>query len=397
MPIIRILVAEPVDEQRSNIKRLVNSLEDNIRIVGEAVNGEELIEKAYDLKPHVVLVDANMPIIDGLMVTETLTKEIPAIKVVIMAMDDSTEMYRNAMRAGAKDFLAKPFSHKELSETLINLYEKWLKNTEAFLKSQIAKSICVYSTKGGVGRTTIAVNLAVALASSNKKTLLIDNSLHFGDVAIMLNLSTKKTIGDILSKGEINFDNIERQITKHPCGLDLLLAPRDPAVAETIKPADLVKIFDTVAPMYQYVIFDMPSTITEKELVILDKVDEIFLISTLEITALKNAKICLKTFKDIKLETKKVKIVLNKDIPNVGISSEDLEAGLASPVFATLPMESEIAQRHQNRGEAFFLTTPNCNLSRAINEIAEKLTTKQESNKKPEGLVSKVIKMLLGK
>lgn len=397
MPIIRILVAEPVDEQRSNIKRLINNQEDNIRIVGEAVTGEELIEKAYELKPHVVLVDSSMPVVDGLKATEIITKELPSVKVVAMSMDSSTEMYRNAMRAGAKDFLAKPFSEKDLVETLGNLYDKWLKNTEDFLKSQIARSICVYSTKGGVGRTTIAVNLAVALATGNKKTLLLDYSLQFGDVAIMLNLSTKKTIGDIVSKGEITFDTIERNITHHPCGLDLLLAPRDPAVAEAIKPADLVKIFDTVAPMYQYVIFDMPSTITEKELVILDKVDDIFLISTLEITALKNAKICLKTFKDIKLETKKVKIILNKDIPNVGISSEDLEAGLSSPVFATLPMESEIAQRHQNKGEAFILKAPNSALSRAINEIANRLSKKQDGINEKPSLMSKFISMLLGK
>lgn len=396
MPLIKILVAETIDEQRSNIRRLVNN-QDDIRIVGEALTGQELIDKAMELKPHIVLVDINMPEIDGLKATEILAKEMPRIQTVVMSMDSSTEKYRAAMKAGAKDFLAKPFSEKELIDTIGSIYEKWLEGTPDFLKSQVARSISVYSTKGGVGRTTIAVNLATALAKMGKKTLLIDASLQFGDVAIMLNLSTKKTIGEIIEKNELTLDNIERSITHHPCGLDVLLAPRDPAVAETIKPSDLSKIFDIVAPLYQYIVFDMSSTITEKELVILDKVDVIFLVATLEITALKNAKICLKTFKDIKLETKKIKVILNKEIPNVGISSADLESGLSTQVYATVPMESEIAQRFQNKGESFILNAPNSKISKAITDIAYKIAdTQQEQKKKPNAL-DKLIGLILGK
>lgn len=134
MPLIKILVAETIDEQRSNIRRLVNN-QDDIRIVGEALTGQELIDKAKELKPHIVLVDINMPEIDGLKATEILAKEMPRIQTVVMSMDSSTEKYRAAMKAGAKDFLAKPFSEKELIDTIGSIYEKWLEGTPDFLKS----------------------------------------------------------------------------------------------------------------------------------------------------------------------------------------------------------------------------------------------------------------------
>ena len=117
----------------------------------------------------------------------------------------------------------------------------------------------------------------------------------------------------------------------------------------------------------------MPATITEKELAILDKTNLLFLVATLEITSLKNTKTLLKTLQDINYDINKVKIILNKDMPDVGIDKASLETGLGIPVYATIPMDSILVQVSLNKGESFVLKSPASLISRTIIDVAEKL------------------------
>jgi len=349
--------------------------QDNIRIVGEARNGREAIDLVKELQPHVVLMDINMPEVDGLKAAEILAKDFPNVQTVIMSIQGEQEYFRRAMKAGAKDFLVKPFSTNDLVDTIQNVFNKWVKDRpELFANEPKADVLSFFSTKGGVGRTTLAVNLAVSLTSKGKKVLLIDASLQFGDVAITLNQPAKKTIYNLVENGdEITLGEIEKNIIKHECGLDLLLAPKEPAFAEAVKSEHILKIVETVQTMYNYIIFDLPPNVTEKELAILDRSNMVFLVATLEISSLKNTKICLKTFGDINFDLSKIKLILNKEIPNVGFGKEDLEAGLSIPVYATVPMESEIAQRSLNHGEAFVLKSPTSAIARSIIGMADRL------------------------
>ncbi|MBU1107302.1 MAG: response regulator [Candidatus Riflebacteria bacterium] len=373
-PRIKLLIADDMDELRSNVRRMLNN-QDNIRIVGEARNGREAIDLVKELQPHVVLMDINMPEVDGLKAAEILAKDFPNVQTVIMSIQGEQEYFRRAMKAGAKDFLVKPFSTNDLVDTIQNVFNKWVKDRpELFANEPKADVLSFFSTKGGVGRTTLAVNLAVSLTSKGKKVLLIDASLQFGDVAITLNQPAKKTIYNLVENGdEITLGEIEKNIIKHECGLDLLLAPKEPAFAEAVKSEHILKIVETVQTMYNYIIFDLPPNVTEKELAILDRSNMVFLVATLEISSLKNTKICLKTFGDINFDLSKIKLILNKEIPNVGFGKEDLEAGLSIPVYATVPMESEIAQRSLNHGEAFVLKSPTSAIARSIIGMADRL------------------------
>ena len=387
-----------MDELRSNVRRMLNN-QDNIRIVGEARNGEETIQLVKELHPHIVLMDINMPGLDGLKAAEILAKDFPNVQTVIMSIQSEQEYFRRAMKAGAKDFLVKPFSTNDLVDTIQNVFNRWVKDRpELFKNEPQAELLSFFSTKGGVGRTTLAVNLAVDLASKGKQVLLIDASLQFGDVAITLNQSAKKTIHNVVEAEELNLAEIERNIVKHSSGLHLLLAPKEPAFAEAIKSEHLKSIIDNVKTIYQYIIVDLPPNITDKELAVLDKSDLVLLVATLEISSLKNTKICLKTFSDINFDTSKIKLILNKEIPNVGIGRQDLEAGLSIPVFATVPMESEIAQRSLNHGEPFVLNSPTSEIAKAINKISEKVvgTTNGAAADTSKSAILKIKDLLFG-
>ncbi|HNW36492.1 MAG TPA: response regulator transcription factor, partial [Candidatus Ozemobacteraceae bacterium] len=104
-------------ELRSNVRRMLSNF-DNIRVVGEAGDGEEALAQIREVSPHIVLMDINMPKLDGLKATEMLAKERPNIQVVIMSIQSEQEYFRRAMKAGAKDFLTKPFSSNDLADTI---------------------------------------------------------------------------------------------------------------------------------------------------------------------------------------------------------------------------------------------------------------------------------------
>lgn len=371
-PKIKILIADDMIELRSNIRRMLSSY-DNIKIVGEAGDGESTIEQIKQLKPHIVLLDINLPKIDGLKVTEIITKEFPQVLVIIISVQGELEYLRRAMKAGAKDYLTKPFSANELIESINNTYNKWLKD-QITAHEKLGQIISIFATKGGVGRTTIATNLAISLAISNKKTLLFDASFQFGDVAISLNMKANKNIFNVIEKeSEINLQKLEANITKHPSGLDVLLAPVEPAYAEAIKPSHIKFIIDSIINDYDYIIIDTATTIGPNELQILDMTDLVLLIGTLEISSLKNTKLFVKTLNDIKYDLTKVKLVINKDIPNVGISKKDIEQGLSIPVFAAIPMDAETAQMALNQGEPFVLKFKKTPLAKAVEELASKI------------------------
>ncbi len=368
-------------ELRSNIRRMLAG-NDSFVVVGEASDGEDCLKKAKELSPHIILMDINMPGLDGLKVTEMLAKERPEIQVVIMSIQSEQEYFRRAMKAGAKDFLTKPFSSSDLVETIQNVFARWIKDrlaTQAENEPQ-AQVLTLFSTKGGVGKTTLAVNLAVSLALAGKRTLLMDCSLQFGDVAITMNLNSSKNIYYCVDKAaeEIAPSDVERAVSKHPSGLDLLLAPSEPAFAEAVKAAHVKQILEHLSPLYQYIIIDTAPHIGEVELAILDRTDLVFLVATLEISSLKNTKLCLKTLSDINFFTEKIKLIINKDIPNVGIGSKDIEAGLAIPVFASVPMDAETAQLSLNQGEPFVIKFPQSVLARSLVRIGRKIADPNE-------------------
>ncbi|MBF0542995.1 MAG: response regulator [Candidatus Riflebacteria bacterium] len=392
-PRIKVLIADDMVELRSNVRRMLTG-NDNIQVIGEANDGEEALKLAKELNPHLILMDINMPKIDGLRVTEILGKDRPDIQVVIMSIQGEQEYLRRAMKAGAKDFLTKPFSGTELVESIQNAFNNWIKDRPEYLQqASKAQVFTFFATKGGVGKTTLATNLAVCLASKGKKTLLIDGSFQFGDVAITLNLTPKKNFYHIVEKEEeLSISTIEKNITKHSSGLELLLAPHEPALADAIKPNHIKTVLECLSTNYQFIIIDTPPKISEIELAFLDKTDCVLLLATLEISSLKNTKICLKTFNDISFDTTKIKIVLNKDISNVGISPKDLEEGLQIPMFAVVPMDSETAQKALNTGEPFFIKFPNSTLAKAMEAIASKILP-GEPPKPPVGKSSAILKI----
>ena len=191
---IRVLIVDDIVETRENIRRMLQ-FDTNIEVVGMARTGREAIQISQQAKPDVIVMDINMPDMDGITATQEIKKKAPFIQVVILSVQSDPSYMRKAMLAGARDFLTKPPMIDELTDAVrrsgVLAQEERRKNAQAFpvmptdgtkaipgAMGPKGKIIVVYSPKGGTGKTMIATNLAIAFHSDESKVALVDGNMQ---------------------------------------------------------------------------------------------------------------------------------------------------------------------------------------------------------------------------
>ncbi|MGQ9513291.1 response regulator [Thermodesulfitimonas sp.] len=225
MSLITVVVADDIVNTREDVKRLL-FFEEDIKVIGEAGDGEEAIRVVQELKPDVVLMDINMPGLDGISATEKITETVPQTAVIIISVQGEHEYLRKAMAAGASDYLIKPFTSQELADTIRRVYEKAKKRQDTLLRLQQAPEEAVpgqivvfFGSKGGAGRSTLCCNLAVALSQEFKQRVtVVDLDIAAGDVAALFNLSLPGSIAELVRESEINEEIIKSYEVTHLTG-----------------------------------------------------------------------------------------------------------------------------------------------------------------------------------
>lgn len=377
---IKVIIADDIKETRDNIKKLL-SFEKNIEVIGEAENGEEAVFLAKESKPDIILMDINMPIKDGIKATEEISVQVPETSVIMISVQGEHEYLKKSMSAGARDFIIKPFTVDDLTQTIINVYDIERKRKEGAnvpkKKEEIlSKVIAVFSTKGGVGKTTIASNLAVSIArSTKKKVALVDLDLQFGDIAIMLNVSLRSTISDLIKEiSQVDSSNIEEYMVTHFSGIKVLPAPVKPEYAEYITPAHITKIISTLRERFHYIVIDTSNIFNETVLSALDISDKILCVSTLDLPTIKNIKSGLDIMESLHYSTEKISIVLNKASEQFGIKYKDFEDTMKYPIWSYVPEDSQTVITSANKGFPFVITRPETKVAKSIMGMAKELT-----------------------
>lgn len=393
---IKIIIVDDIEETRKNIKTLL-AFEKGIEVVGEAGNGKEAVTLIKEVKPDIVLMDINMPIMDGIKATEEISLTIPETTIIIMSVQGEQEYLKKAMSAGAREFLNKPFSSEDLIRIIQKAYFMELKRRENFsasiVKEEIkSKVITVFSTKGGVGKTTIASNLAVSIArTTKKKVALVDLDLQFGDIAIMLNLSVKNTISDIIKDfGKLNAELMDEYLVSHFTGVRVLPAPIKPEYAEYITSAHVEKIIATLKENYHYIIVDTSANFHETVLTALDMSDNILMVSTLDLPTIKNIKAGLDVMGSLHYNDEKIKIILNKASEQYGIKYKDFENTIKNTIWAYIPEDSNTVITSANKGFPFVMTRTETKVSKAIFGIANEMVKAKSIDTKGGNFVKKI-------
>lgn len=365
---ITILLVDDIADVRENVKKLL-SFEQDMKVVGSAGSGREGIQLAKELKPDIIIMDINMPDIDGITATQEIKKFLPAVGVIMMSVQSDRDYMRRAMTAGASDFLTKPAQMDDLYNTIRSVYKVMASarqlqatiasgtlptaqttSSESQSEGDRAGNVIVcYSSKGGVGTTTIATNLASGLMREGTKVLLVDGDVQFGDVGIFLNLKAQATLSDIIEDSDdIEFDMFQNILVSHPSGLQALLAPARPEFAESVFaiPRGVASIIESVRYHYDFVIVDTSCRLDDVTISLCDIATHILLIATPTLPSVRETRNVLDLFDQLYEDDSqtKIKLVMNQVIeekrgPRVTIAEETIVKHLKREIYQSIPNE----------------------------------------------------------
>jgi pilus assembly protein CpaE len=391
---ISVIVVDDTDESREMILRMLQ-FDQDINIIGTGKTGLEAIEIAQKLKPDVMVMDINMPDMDGITATEAIRKKVPFVQILILSVQNDPNYMRRAMLAGARDFLTKPpqideltqavrragaMAQEEKQKTIVQFTTGALTSALTgplvpgmFIPQMISgKIISVYSPKGGTGCTTIATNLAASLKTPENKVAIVDANMLFGDVAVFLNEHGKNTILDLTERvEELDPEVIEDvMVINKITGLHIMSSPKEPELDDMGKGEAVSKVLRYMQQIYHYIIIDTQPYLTDIVQASMDVSDIIILITTQDIPCIKNVNQFLRLADMSSIGRSRLLFLMNKYDRRVAISPERVSQSLKQPVNLSIPFEDRVISNSMNRGIPFILENKGLESSKAIYALA---------------------------
>ncbi|MEJ2486384.1 MAG: response regulator [Anaerolineales bacterium] len=403
---ITVIIVDDIAETRENIHKLLQ-FEPNVEVVGVGRTGEEAIRVAAEVRPDVVLMDINMPDMDGIVATERIRAKVPGTQIVILSVQNDSNYMRKAMLAGARDFLTKPPDLDELISAINRAGEmaheekKKAANTLAAVQASggISTSsgmifparykgriVVIYGPKGGTGSTSITTNLAVALHTPEKPVVVVDARLQFGDLSFFFNEQTRNNLADVASRAdELDPEFMEDVLLTHgETGIRILAAPPRPEQAESVTGDQFSKIVRFLKNMFAYVLVDTNSGLDDITLTALDEADLVSVVTTQDIPSIKNVRLFLDLMIALGYPKEKVFLVMNMFDKRRSVTAERVAEITKSEVVAVLPFDDRLVVPAMDRGVPFITQNKTHPISKGIYDLARSLRQKVAALEKAE-------------
>ena len=316
---------------------------------------------------------------EGLAEAERLIGAHPEVAAVLIAAELSTEVFRQALRAGIKDVLAAPVDTSALAESVrrvgdtVATFRRPDPVDAVPMEGDLGKVLTVFSTKGGAGKSVIAANLAVILAKrSEKPVVLVDADLQFGDVAVMLKLAPQHTIVDaVASSDRLDAGLLQNLLVRHePSGVYVLPAPLEPQFADQIAAAEMVQIIEILRTFAGYIVIDTPAHFNDVVLGLIEISDDVLLIAGMDIPNIKNVKIGLQTLRLLNTPMSKLHLILNRANSKVKLDVSEVERTLQVKAECLIPSDIMVPQS-VNKGTPVVLDNPKSGVARSIEQLAD--------------------------
>jgi len=352
--------------------------------LGDQVAGYSTVEAFSDEigpDPVVVVLGPSCAGAPGLMGAEELLRQRPDVGAILIAEELTTDVFQRAIRSGVRDVLAAPVDTAQLGEAVRRIEEaigavRVPSTVEPQFDTEggnLGRVITVFSTKGGAGKSVVASNLGVSLASrTDKPVVLVDADLQFGDIAVMLKLAPQHTIVDAVSSMDrLDAGFVQNLLATHPAsGLKVLPAPLEPAYADQISADDVTKIVEILRTFCAYVVIDTPSYFDDKVLNLIELSDDVLLVAGMDIPNIKNVKIGLQTMRLLNTPMSKIHLVLNRANSKVKLDVSEVERTLQVKAESLVPSDVVVPQS-VNKGTPVVLDAPKAGVSRALEQLAD--------------------------
>jgi pilus assembly protein CpaE len=322
-----------------------------------------------------------------------LCKEIyeshPLLTIILMLPKEKVD-FKRALRVGAKDIVGLPIEHADL-KVFVDELSDFLKrkdnvNSNSPESARVnGRVVTVCSTKGGVGKTTVAVNLAATLAKRKSKVAILDLDLQFGDVAIMFDEKPKRTIYEwVKEEYQHSRYSVDKIMIQHASGVDIMPSPLRPEFAEEIAADHIRVLIDELRRRYDYVFVDTPPYLTETVLLAMEESEDIIVVTCADLTTLRSSKLLLETLQPLQLK-EKVKLILNRENKRRGVPYESIGDVLEAAIYARIPNEEKITLNAVNSGVPFIISHPKSKVGKSYFRLANSLfevEKKEEVQKK---------------
>lgn len=356
--------------------------EEPLEVVGLAQDGQEAVQLALQLRPDLVLLDHALPVIDGFQAAGMISLAAPGALQVLVGPTDGPETLRRALRAGARDLVRRPITREQLRQTLISVSElRWVAETPEYQNStdvsRIPQTISITGAKGGVGKTTLATNLAVALArQAPEQTVLIDLYTQFGDVPTMLNLTPRRTLADLVpSTEEMDGQIVEEHLETHASGLKVGIGSVQPQPLDLFTTRFLEQLLGILKRQYRYVVVDVPPIMHAGTLHMLAHSHTVLLVANLyDLTTAGDTRKLLEAIKGKYVPPERIRVVLNRIARDNQLRVPDLEKAFGQAVVGLIPNDGRIVPSSVNQGVPFMMSHPSSPIGEAVQQLVASLT-----------------------
>ncbi len=353
-------------------------------VVGTTASPEVGFTLAERHQPSVIILNVDMPGNKGPSLAESLSLELPMSSLILATSSDSKRVLHLALQVGAKDVITFPVDDERLFRTVQKVAEGAQKRRQLFSVQKKAakpqfKTITIFSTKGGVGKTTIALNLAMALRElSRKRVAAVDLDLLSGNLGLMAGVSWKRTIKDLVDEaGNVDKEMLEAYCVEHPTGVRILPAPSQPDFAGFVQAEQIQKVLSLMSEVFNYVVVDAPTYLHDTVLPALEKSQEIIVVTTLDLAAIQNMKQCLDLLGRLSMRPK-VRVVVNRVGYTGGLKIRDLETEMGMPVQCVLPADEKLSVDAVNMGNPVYLSARKSLLAKRLEELAGRVLSEDD-------------------
>ncbi len=370
-PHITLLLIDTAPASISALETLQKQYGDVLKVMGVADSFLEGLKVIQRTSPMVVILHVD-DLEKGVKEVGYIVSTFPRVSVFVTADNNTTEWVLGLMRAGAIEYLFHPLQTSALRDAIQKVGRIWMPMSDNV--KQKGKVITVYNPLGGMGTTTIAVNLATCLATESANVALIDLNLFSGDVATFLNINPTYTLSSVtknISRLDSNF--LASVMTQHPLGMSVLTEPLEVDESSEVTPEQLTRILHVLSEMFTYVIIDTGGHIVGGNVSVFEASDHILYTTVMNLPGLKNTKRYVASFERKGFQRGKVKLVVNRYIPRADISIDDAQKVLDWKVFHTIPNEYKDVVESINKGVPIVKLYPRSAVSKAIVQLAELL------------------------
>lgn len=371
--VFRVVLVDPDDSTREEIKSVLLSIE-SLWLEADCSRYEFFPDIVSQTTPEIGLINLDADPEKGIELLSSVRQEHPACVLMVLSSVADGQTILSAMRSGAREFLSLPLSANELGDAIGRLRTQSGNSGDS--SPEDSRVIAVGGVSGGVGSTSIAVNLAAALAENpNRSTVLIDLDISLGDADIFLDSIPEYTLADVTQNiDRLDLSLLKKSLTKHESGVYLLPRPVQLQDNETIHPEDLNRVIGLLKSSFSHLVFDLSKAYNRLDEVALQAATDVLLVTQLDLPCLRNVVRLMMSFEEYEGLKEKTKIIVNRAGLDSGqISMNKAQETIGGEFFWQIPNDYGLMVDVRNNGVPLVIQAPKAAITRSIIELCDKL------------------------